>query len=428
METLKTKWNNLPLRRFFMLTVLLAIGIVVLLSALVIGACAAFRHWLLPDPDAVYLTIEETLDNGEVLEGIYFLKFGDDLSSLPSISIEYDDEPVSDSVAQTRYSIQKIESSVDSLTPKRRVAYEVCGVAMFAAPTILAFLAILLSSMFFYRHKLKEPFELLAGATRQIADQNLDFEIVYNCGDEMGDLCRSFEDMRSALYENKKAMWNMLEERQMMQASVAHDLRNPIAIIEGYAEYLETNLKNGEISRGKLARIVQNLGVAAKRMERYTESVRLLNQSEETKLNRKSVSALKLADGIAQDLTLLAGQRKLALRVTNNLPDKEIQVDTTLFYRILENIVNNALRYARTEICLDFSLTDRMLFAAVTDDGDGFLPEILNKKSKLLLIPGEDGHMGIGLSVSRLFCQKHGGRLELSNTSRGACVKIFLSV
>ena len=235
METLKTKWNNLPLRRFFMLTVLLAIGIVVLLSALVIGACAAFRHWLLPDPDAVYLTIEETLDNGEVLEGIYFLKFGDDLSSLPSISIEYDDEPVSDSVAQTRYSIQKIESSVDSLTPKRRVAYEVCGVAMFAAPTILAFLAILLSSMFFYRHKLKEPFELLAGATKQIADQNLDFEIVYNCGDEMGDLCRSFEDMRSALYENKKAMWNMLEERQMMQASVAHDLRNPIAIIEWHA-------------------------------------------------------------------------------------------------------------------------------------------------------------------------------------------------
>ena len=149
MEALKRKWENLPLRRFFVLTVLFAAGIVVLLSALVIGVCGAFRHWLLPDPNAVYLTMEETLENGEVLEGTYLLNFGDDLSQLPSLRIEYDGTAVSDEVAQTRYSIQKIESSVDSLTPKRRLAYEACGVVMFAAPAILAFVAIVFCSMFF---------------------------------------------------------------------------------------------------------------------------------------------------------------------------------------------------------------------------------------------------------------------------------------
>ncbi len=428
MEALKRKWENLPLRRFFVLTVLFAAGIVVLLSALVIGVCGAFRHWLLPDPNAVYLTMEETLENGEVLEGTYLLNFGDDLSQLPSLRIEYDGTAVSDEVAQTRYSIQKIESSVDSLTPKRRLAYEACGVVMFAAPAILAFVAIVFCSMFFYRRKLKKPFELLADATGQIADQNLDFEIVYNCRDEMGDLCRSFENMRLALYENKKAMWNMVEERKLMQASVAHDLRNPIAIIEGYTEYLEANLKGGDISPEKLGRIVKNLAVAAKRMEQYTESVRLLNQSEEIQPSRKSISARKLTEGIAEDLSLLAEKDKIALRVTKNLPDKDILIDSVLFCRVLENIVGNALRYAKSEICLDFSLKNGMLSAVVTDDGDGFSPEILNKKGESLPVSGEKGHMGIGLSVSRLFCQKHGGGLEVSNTSRGACVKIFLSV
>lgn len=434
MESLKNRWRNLPLQRFFTLTVFMSVGIVVLLSTLIISGCAFFRHWLLPDANAVYLTVEETRTDGSICEGTYLLSFGEDLSSLPFMHIENDDISVQDSVMQTRYSIQKIENGVDSLTPKRKLVYRLCGVTMFAAPTILAFIAILICSMEFYRHKLKEPLRLLADATKKITKQSLDFKIEYPCGDEMGDLCRSFEDMRTALYENNKVMWNMLEQRRLMQASVAHDLRNPIAIIEGYAEYLETGLQNGDMSSEKMLSIIQNLNVAAKRMEQYTESVRLLNQSEETKLNKRPVSALKLAECMAEDLTLLSEQSEIALRVTTNLPNEEIQVDDVLLYRILENVVNNALRYADREIWLDFSFRDAdidantVLTVTVTDDGDGFPSEILNKKEKTLLTAGKDGHMGIGLSISRLFCEKHGGSLELSNTPRGACVKISLSV
>ena len=82
METLKNKWHSLPLRSFFILTVLLSVGTVVLISALIIGGCTAFRHWLLPDSNEAYLTLEETLSNGDVIESTHLLRFGDDLSSL----------------------------------------------------------------------------------------------------------------------------------------------------------------------------------------------------------------------------------------------------------------------------------------------------------------------------------------------------------
>ena len=244
----------------------------------------------------------------------------------------------------------------------------------------------------------------------------------------MGELCRSFEDMRGALCENNKAMWNMLEERRLMQASIAHDLRNPIAIIEGYTEYLENVLKGGEMNREKTARIARNLGSAAKRLEQYTESVRLLNQTEETQLDRKTVNAEKLASNIAEDLSLLSEPSGISLQVTNRLPQEEIQVDPALLCRVLENVLNNALRFAKQNIRLDFSLEDRKLTVTITDDGSGFPPDILNGGEKKLLAADKDGHMGIGLSVSRLLCKKHGGRLELSNTPGGACVKIFISV
>lgn len=424
METLKNKWHNMPLRRFLILTVCLSIGIVTLLSALIIGGCAAFRHWLLPDPNTVYLTVEETLSDGNVVSGTYLLKFGDDLSSLPFVKIENNGIPAEEDIKQTRYSVEKIETGVDSLSPKRKLAYQLCGITMFAAPTIFAFAAILWCGMYFYRRKLKQPLELLANAAAQISEQNLDFKIAYPCDDEMGNLCRSFEVMRAALYENYKAMWNLFEERRLMQASVAHDLRNPIAIIEGYAEYLE----KGELSQEKTTRIAQNLGAAAKRLEQYTESVMLLNLSEETQIDRKPVNTLCLVADITADLSLLAAQSDITLKVTNRLPEKEIQVDFALLYRILENIVNNALRYAKRQIQLDFNLNHRMLLITVTDDGCGFPPEILKNTQNKLLLADKNGHMGIGLSVSRLLCRKHGGKLELSNTTGGACVKISIAV
>lgn len=52
----------------------------------------------------------------------------------------------------------------------------------------------------------------------------------------------------------------------------------------------------------------------------------------------------------------------------------------------------------------------------------------LNGADGKLLVSRGDGHMGIGLPISRLLCRKHGGKLELSNTSEGACVNIVLSV
>lgn len=428
METLKKRWQDLPLRRFLILTVCLSIGTVALVSALIIGGCTAFRHWLLPDPNAIYLTVEETRSDGTVVSGTYLLNFGDDLSSLPLLKKENDGIPTAEDIKQTRYSIEKIKTGVDSLSPKRKLAYQICGVTMFAAPTVLALAAILWCGLYFYRRKLKEPLALLEDATKQIAGQNLDFELVYPCGDEMGELCRSFENMREALCENNKAMWNMLEGRRLMQASIAHDLRNPIAIIEGYTEYLEKMLKGDEMNREKTARIVQNLGAAAKRLEQYTESVRLLNQTEESQLDRKPVTAKKLASDIAEDMSLLSEQKGISLQITNRLPQEEIQVDPTLLYRVLENILNNALRFAKRKIQLDFSLNGNMLSVTVTDDGYGFSPEILNGTKKKLLSVDKDGHMGIGLSVSRLLCQKHGGKLELSNAAEGACVKIFLSV
>ena len=134
-----------------------------------------------------------------------------------------------------KYSVTKIENSFTALSPKRQLVYQASQIGMIVLPVFFSLTGILLCGLLFYRRKLKTPILLLASATQQIAEQGLDFQISYPRADEMGALCASFEQMRQILKENNQKLWDMLEERRRLQRSVAHDLRNPIAIIQGYS-------------------------------------------------------------------------------------------------------------------------------------------------------------------------------------------------
>lgn len=112
------------------------------------------------------------------------------------------------------------------------------------------------SGISFYKHKLKCPIEELELASQQVGRNNLDFHITYENEDEMGRLCREFERMRGQLAENNQQLWKMLEEEKALRAAIAHDIRSPLSVLEGYQEMLSeylpkrdkygTSLRNGK--------------------------------------------------------------------------------------------------------------------------------------------------------------------------------------
>ena len=93
--------------------------------------------------------------------------------------------------------------------------------------------AILLAAVLFYRNKLKRPLTILKEAAEKISAQELDFSVAYAAQDEMGNLCRSFEEMRQALQQNNRLMWQQMEERRRINAAFAHDLRTPLTVLKG---------------------------------------------------------------------------------------------------------------------------------------------------------------------------------------------------
>lgn len=445
MEALNRRLKQLPLRKALIATVSATVLLIALCSAVTVFGCLAVRNWLVPASNEVFLTIDESYPDGKHTTSTVRMTLGEDStfpslqtndSSLPSLQAEEEDGGVVHEFRivptsmETIYRITRIDNSYSALSPKRQALYRGCEIAMVALPVLYSILGIPLCAFSFYRRKLLPPIQLLSDATDQISQQDLDFSLEYDSNDEMGRLCRSFETMRQALEANNRAMWEMLAQRRQLQASVAHDLRNPIAIIQGYTELLQLNLSTGSVEPERLQRVLSNIDSAAERLAQYTDSIRNLNQLEELEPTPKPVSLPQMLDSLAADLTMIAQQKQIIFTVTQQVPTEPVSLDRSMFYRILGNLFQNALRYAQHAITLDVAADGHTLIATLTDDGCGFPPQLLTGGERYLFTTErEGGHMGMGLTISRLLCQKQGGTLALSNpTEGGAQVELSLPI
>ena len=125
---------------------------------------------------------------------------------------------------------------------------EICDFLQTFTVLIVSVAGSIIAVFLFYKHKLKCPIEELELASRQVGRNNLDFHITYENEDEMGGLCKEFERMRGQLAENNQQLWKMLEEEKALRAAIAHDIRSPLSVLEGYQEMLSEYLPKKEIN------------------------------------------------------------------------------------------------------------------------------------------------------------------------------------
>ena len=410
----------------FIWTVAITMIIVFTSSALTIYICYRMQKIILPDSQEIWLHTQTIMADGTVSEAKQRLIL-DEPSKVSMLAPAKTEE---EKLGDTEFTIERIESSFSTLRPKQQLLYRAISISMVGLPFIYSVIGIMLCAWWFYRKKLSPPIQILADATKHIKGQDLDFTVAYNSNDELGRLCTAFEEMRQALYDNNRQLWNMIEQRKILQASVAHDLRNPIAIIEGYVEYMQQCFTNGSLNDEKLQHTLSNLAITSKRLERYTDYIRDLNTIEETETKYSVVQLPDFLKNATESLSLIAGQHSLEIEYHSTVSECQVKLDEQIFYRIVENIFSNAIRYANSKVSFLYTFIDDVLTITITDDGKGFSKAMLRKKNTFLYSEDKMGeHMGLGLATSRVLSQKHGGGLELSNvTPSGACVTIKLAV
>ena len=308
------------------------------------------------------------------------------------------------------------------------VAYYGSYAAMVGLPVFYIAVGIGAAAAVYYRKKLRNPITQLQNGVERIQEDNLDFHIEYDGDDELGRLCCSMEKMRRELRQKHKALWESLEQRKLLNASVSHDLRTPITVLKGYLDYLEKNILQEKLTEDTLLDTVSSMQGAVNRLELYVEGVRDIEKIENIEIEKRFENVKLLLNELRSNVRQLTGDKEII--ISNDITVDKIQIDKSVFFRILENLLQNALRYAEKQVSINLSHKKDFLILTVKDDGKGFSAADLEKATTVFYSNDkEKQHFGIGLSVCKILCEKHGGLLYVGNQKeKGACVTAKLKI
>lgn len=271
-------------------------------------------------------------------------------------------------------------------------------------------LLIIVSSIFyFYLHnKIINPFKKLKDFALRIANGNLDIPLNMDKNNLFGAFTESFDIMREELKIARENERKATESKKELVASLSHDIKTPVASIKAISQLLQVYQKDSKnIDRLKIIEsksdqielLINNLFHAT------------LEELEELKVNPSEENST-----IIEDLIKNADFNNLVSDI--NIPRVIIKCDKLRLGQIIDNIISNSYKYAKTKISVISSLSDNYLEISFNDYGKGInedeLPLLCQKFYRGNNSKGENGS-GLGLYISKYLINKMDGDLTVNN-------------
>ncbi|MGV3465456.1 MAG: sensor histidine kinase [Heyndrickxia sp.] len=288
-----------------------------------------------------------------------------------------------------------------------------------------------LLSYFMSRSILRPVKQLTTGASK-ISKGNLNFQLEPSSKDELGDLVKSFDNMRLQLKESLEHRERLEANRKELIANISHDLKTPITSIKGYVEGILDGVANTE---QKLMRYLQTIHVKAEHMDHLIDELSLYS-----KLDVKTLPFYFENVNINAFLKDYIDELKLEYRdvldvsfITEN--SFIVSIDRDKIIRVMNNIIRNSMKYNDKEICkIDIMIKDRNseIIIAIKDNGPGISSEDVNRIFHRFYRtdPSRNsitGGSGLGLAIAEQIIIAHGGIIWAeSNPGEGLTIYFTL--
>jgi two-component system sensor histidine kinase/response regulator len=221
-------------------------------------------------------------------------------------------------------------------------------------------------------------------------------------------------------------------QKERLTEFIVHDLKNPVGTMDLYAQLM---LQYPELS-DRAREGAQAIRSEARSLLRMLLDLLDLSKSEEGGLvpNRRDVDLAPMVEEVTQALALKASTGEVTFALAIEVAT--VNADPDLLRRVLENLLDNALRYAprRTAIRVAAKAVERAVNIEIADAGPGIPPDMREKIfDRFVQLQSGDRVVsrtgrGLGLTFCKVAVEAHGGRIWIEDAQPGTVFRVRLPI
>ncbi|OGQ44929.1 MAG: hypothetical protein A3H42_05060 [Deltaproteobacteria bacterium RIFCSPLOWO2_02_FULL_46_8] len=231
----------------------------------------------------------------------------------------------------------------------------------------------------------------------------------------------------TALQKLESLKREMIEREKMDQikdefiSTVSHELRTPLTTIKSAIENLKDGI-SGDLNE-KQVRVLEIADRNADRLVRIISDLLDLSRLESgmAKIRKRRVDVVSLLQEVLQNFQIRSKEQHFVLerRFAKDIPP--IYADADMFVQVLNNLLDNTLRFAKKKISVEAKVVDQDIEVIISDDGIGIpkdrLKDLFGKFVQFNRPSGGEGYKGtgLGLAICKEIVDRHGGRIWVSS-------------
>jgi len=265
-----------------------------------------------------------------------------------------------------------------------------------------------------------DPIFAMKRAAEQIKSGNLNYPILYQSDNEIGEFCNEFDKMRIRLRDTILEQHEIEKRRKRLLASISHDLRTPLTSIKGYVEAIQDGIVKDQATYEKY---LNTIGEKSDFLNHLIDDLSVYTKQElgEFTLNVERLNSGQILSNYFDHKFEDFRESTVQLILHKPFISSFISVDPYRFNQILENLIGNAQKYANTKIEVRTKVVNYHLQILISDDGEGIPRDMLQNIFDPFFMVNkikdqkEKHGSGLGLAIVKQLTERHGGNISVES-------------